>query len=109
MFGEPAHSNLPPQARVGLLQLGRAFPNPRFQLVARAPQGLIAGVTAHFVSMQLDEGPIIAQAAFTVRPGMTLKDIVAAGQKLETQVLLKAIGLYLSKRLDVYWGVVKQV
>ena len=69
----------------------------------------IAGVTAHFVSMQLDEGPIIAQAAFTVRPGMTLKDIVAAGQKLETQVLLKAIGLYLSKRLDVYWGVVKQV
>jgi formyltetrahydrofolate hydrolase len=40
---------------------------------------------------------------------MTLKEIVAAGQKLETTVLIEAVRLYLSKRLDVYWGVVKQV
>lgn len=69
----------------------------------------IAGVTAHFVSMHLDEGPIIAQAAFAIRPDMTLKDIVAAGQRLEARVLVKAIKLYLAKRLDVYWGTVKQV
>jgi formyltetrahydrofolate deformylase len=69
----------------------------------------IAGVTAHFVSMHLDEGPIIAQGSFVVRPEWTLKEIVAAGQKLETKVLVKAVKLYLSKRLDVYWGVVKQV
>ena len=69
----------------------------------------IAGVTAHFVSMHLDEGPIISQASFAIRPEWSLKEIVAAGQNLETQVLVKAVKLYLSKRLDVYWGVVKQV
>jgi formyltetrahydrofolate deformylase len=69
----------------------------------------IAGVTAHFVSMHLDEGPIIAQGSFTIQPEMSLKDIVAAGQRLETRVLVKAVKLYLAKRLDVYWGTVKQV
>jgi len=69
----------------------------------------IVGVTAHFVSMHLDEGPIIAQASFPVRPHMGLKEIMAAGQKLESKVLLKAVQLFLSKRLDVYWGTVKEV
>ena len=69
----------------------------------------IVGVTAHFVSMHLDEGPIIAQSAFTVRPNMALRKIVQAGQRLEARVLLKAVKLYLAKRLDVYWGIVKQV
>lgn len=68
-----------------------------------------AGVTAHFVSMHLDEGPIIAQDSFVIRPNMSIKDIVARGQKLESRTLLKAVKLYLSKRLDVYWGVVKEV
>lgn len=69
----------------------------------------IVGVTAHFVTMNLDEGPIIAQDAFPVLPDMGLKEIVARGQKLESKVLLKAIKLYLAKRLDVYWGIVRQV
>jgi formyltetrahydrofolate deformylase len=66
-------------------------------------------VTAHFVSMQLDEGPIIAQDSFRIRPAMALKDIVAAGQRLEAKVLLRAVQLFLARRLDVYWGVVKEV
>lgn len=69
----------------------------------------VAGVTAHFVSMHLDEGPIIAQGSFAIRPDTELGEIVAAGQKLETRVLVKAVKLYLAKRLDVYWGVVKHV
>ncbi|HEY2083833.1 MAG TPA: formyltetrahydrofolate deformylase [Verrucomicrobiae bacterium] len=69
----------------------------------------IAGVTAHFVSMHLDEGPIIAQASFGIHPDWSLKEIVAAGQKLETKVLVKAVKLYLAKRLDVYWGTVKHI
>lgn len=69
----------------------------------------VAGVTAHFVSMHLDEGPIIAQGSFSIRPDMDLPEIVACGQKLETRVLVKAVKLYLAKRLDVYWGVVKHV
>ena len=59
--------------------------------------------------MHLDEGPIIAQDCFYVRPDMTLKEIVSAGQRLETKVLDKAVKLYLTKRLDVFWGIVKEV
>jgi len=69
----------------------------------------IVGVTAHFVTMNLDEGPIIAQDSFRVRPGEGLKEIVARGQKLEAALLVKAVNLYLNKRLDVYWGIVKEV
>ncbi len=69
----------------------------------------IVGVTAHFVTMDLDEGPIIAQGSFPIRPQMTLQDIVTAGQQLEAKVLVKAVKLYLAKRLDVYWGIVKEV
>jgi len=38
-----------------------------------------------------------------------LKDIIAGGQKIEAQVLVKALKLYLTKRLDVHWGIVKEV
>jgi formyltetrahydrofolate hydrolase len=40
---------------------------------------------------------------------MSLKELVAHGQELEAGVLVKAVKLYLGKRLDVYWGVVKEV
>ncbi len=69
----------------------------------------IVGVTAHFVSMHLDQGPIIAQGSFHLNSDMTLKDIVATGQHHEARVLVKAIQMFLTKRLDVYWGVVKEV
>lgn len=86
-----------------------SFPGPQAYRQAYEHGVKIVGVTAHFVSMHLDEGPIIAQDSFRIRPTMTLKDIVAAGQRLESRVLVKAIKLYLAKRLDVYWGVVKEV
>ena len=34
---------------------------------------------------------------------------IQVGQELEAGVLLKAVKLYLDKRLDVYWGVVREV
>jgi len=86
-----------------------SFPGPQAYRQAYEQGVKIAGVTAHFVSMRLDEGPIIAQGSFQIRPGMALKDIIARGQRLEAGVLVKAVKLYLSKRLDVYWGVVKEV
>jgi formyltetrahydrofolate deformylase len=85
-----------------------SFPGPQPYRQAYERGAKIIGVSAHFVTMHLDEGPIIAQDCFAVRPGMTLKEIVNAGQKLESSTLLKAIKLYLDKRLDVYWGVVKE-
>jgi formyltetrahydrofolate deformylase len=86
-----------------------SFPGPQAYRQAYEQGVKIAGVTAHFVSMRLDEGPIIAQGAFAITPGMALKDIVAAGQKEEAKVLVKAVQLYLGKHLDVYWGVVREV
>ncbi len=86
-----------------------SFPGPQAYRQAYEHGVKIVGVTGHFVSMHLDEGPIIAQGSFNVRSNMTLKDIVAAGQKLEAKVLVKAVKLYLTKQLDVFWGVVKEV
>jgi formyltetrahydrofolate deformylase len=86
-----------------------SFPGPNAYRQAYEHGVKIVGVTAHFVSMHLDEGPIIAQGSFELRSGMSLKEIVAAGQDLEAKVLVKAVRLYLTKRLDVYWGTVKEV
>lgn len=86
-----------------------SFPGPQAYRQAYEHGVKIVGVTAHFVSMHLDEGPIIAQGSFPLRSGMSLREIVAAGQRLEARVLVKAIQLYLTKRLDVYWGIVKEV
>ena len=86
-----------------------SFPGPQAYRQAYEQGVKIIGVTSHFVTMRLDEGPIIAQGSFNVRPNWGLKEIVAAGQKLESKVLLKAVQLYLAKRLDVYWGIVKQL
>jgi formyltetrahydrofolate deformylase len=86
-----------------------SFPGPQAYRQAYEQGVKIIGVSAHFVTMNLDEGPIIAQDCFAVRPQMSLRQIVAAGQKLEAKTLFKAVKLYLEKRLDVHWGVVKEV
>jgi len=64
----------------------------------------IFGVTAHFVTPQLDEGPIIAQESAPLRPGEPLASIVARGQALEAKCLLRAVKVFLTKKLDIYWG-----
>ncbi len=86
-----------------------SFPGPQAYRQAYEHGVKIIGVTAHFVSMHLDEGPIIAQDSTPVPSNATLKQIVAAGQKLEAKTLVKAVKLYLTKKLDVFWGVVKEV
>src|SRR6266436_977377 len=86
-----------------------SFPGPQAYRQAYEQGVKIIGVSAHFVTMNLDEGPIITQDCFFVRPRMTLREIVAEGQKLEADTLLKAVKVYLDKRLDVHWGIVKEV
>jgi formyltetrahydrofolate deformylase len=86
-----------------------SFPGPQAYRQAYEQGVKIIGVSSHFVTMNLDEGPIIAQDCFHVRPHMSLKEIIGAGQKLEASTLLKAVKLYLDNRLDVFWGVVKEV
>ena len=64
----------------------------------------IVGVTAHFVTPDLDQGPILCQDALRLRPNEPLPSIIARGQKLEASCLLRALKLCLSRQLDVYWG-----
>ena len=40
---------------------------------------------------------------------MRLMDIIKAGRKLEAKILVRAVTLFLAKRLDVQWGVVKEI
>lgn len=86
-----------------------SFPGPNAYRQAWEHGVKITGVTAHFVNMHLDEGPIIAQSCLEVKRGMTLKDVVRKGRELETKTLVKAVKLHLSRRLDVHWGIVKEV
>lgn len=64
----------------------------------------IVGVTAHFVTPDLDQGPILCQDALRLRPDEPLESIVTRGQKLESACLLRALRLCLSRQLDVHWG-----
>ena len=63
----------------------------------------IIGVTSHYVTENLDQGPIIFQDSFKVTPEDTLESIKREGQKLEAETLLKATKMHLSNKLDVRW------
>ena len=81
-----------------------AFPGANAYRQAYERGVKVVGVTAHFVTPNLDEGPIIAQEALVVRSNEPLASIVKRGQKLETKCVLRAVRAYVTKRLDVHWG-----
>jgi len=62
----------------------------------------LIGATAHFVSNELDEGPIIAQQIIPVNHSFTVPDMVNAGKEIETSVLAKALKLVFEDRVFVY-------
>lgn len=65
----------------------------------------VSGCTAHFVTEQLDEGPVILQDVFHVDVGQdTLEDVKEKGLSLEANVLSKAVQLYLNEELVVVEG-----
>lgn len=63
----------------------------------------IVGVTAHYVTEELDQGPIIFQDSFKVDSADTLETIKEKGQELEAQTLLKAVKMHLEGKLEVSW------
>ncbi len=81
-----------------------AFPGANAYRQAYERGVKVVGVTAHFVTPNLDEGPIIAQEALIVKSNEPLASIVKRGQKLETKCVLRAVRAYVTKRLDVHWG-----
>ena len=81
-----------------------AFPGAYAYVQAFEKGAKIVGCTAHFITDELDQGPIICQDAFDVLPSDTLESIKSKGRELEAKTLLKAIKLYLEDKLEVYWG-----
>ena len=63
----------------------------------------IVGVTSHYVTENLDQGPIIFQDSFKVNPNDTLEEMKIKGQKLEADTLLKAMKMHLENKLEVRW------
>lgn len=59
----------------------------------------IIGATAHFVTADLDEGPIIEQRVTRVDHSMTAKELVDEGSNVESQVLAAAVKWWSEKRL----------
>ncbi len=59
----------------------------------------LIGATAHFVTSDLDEGPIIEQDVTRVTHGDSPDDLVRKGRDLERQVLSRALRYYLHDRV----------
>jgi formyltetrahydrofolate deformylase len=80
-----------------------AFPGAYAYIQAYERGAKIVGCTAHFVTEDLDQGPIICQESFKISESDTLEIIKGKGRALEGRTLLEAIKLYLEGRLEVYW------
>ena len=59
----------------------------------------IIGATAHYVTPDLDEGPIIEQETARVNHAMSPDDLIAAGRDIESRVLARAVKLHLESRV----------
>lgn len=74
--------------------------NPYKQAYERGVK--IIGATAHFVTDDLDEGPIITQDVIRVNHEMNWKDMQKAGRDVEKVVLSNALDLVFDERVFVY-------
>lgn len=59
----------------------------------------LIGATAHYVTPDLDEGPIIDQETERVSHAMSAEDFVAAGRDIESRVLARAVKSHLESRV----------
>jgi phosphoribosylglycinamide formyltransferase 1 len=67
----------------------------------------IHGCTVHFVTPELDHGPIVIQAAVAVRPGDTVASLQARVLKQEHIIYPRAVRWLLDGRLVIENGVVR--
>ena len=62
----------------------------------------LVGATAHFVTPQLDEGPIIEQDVIRVSHRHSVSDLRELGRDIERTVLARAVKWFLEDRLIVH-------
>jgi formyltetrahydrofolate deformylase len=61
----------------------------------------IIGASAHFVTSDLDEGPIIEQDVAHVTHNATPEELIAIGRDIERRVLAKAVKLYADDKIFI--------
>ena len=59
----------------------------------------LIGATAHYVTADLDEGPIIEQDTIRVTHAQSAADYVSLGRDVEAQVLARAIHAHIHRRV----------
>lgn len=70
---------------------------PYYQAHARGVK--LIGATAHYVTADLDEGPIIEQDVERVDHTMSADDLTAAGRDIESRVLARAVRWHVEHRV----------
>lgn len=80
-----------------------AFPGALAYAQAYERGTKVVGITTHYVTESLDQGPIILQDSFKVSPDDTLEKIKAKGRKLEADTLLRSVKMHLEGRLEIRW------
>jgi formyltetrahydrofolate deformylase len=71
--------------------------NPYAQAYARGVK--LIGATAHYVTSDLDEGPIIEQDVERVDHAAAVADFTAIGRDIESRVLAKAVKFHIAQRV----------
>ncbi len=61
----------------------------------------LIGATAHYVTPDLDEGPIIEQETYRVHHAMDVKELVSIGRDVERRVLAHAVKAHIERRVLV--------
>jgi formyltetrahydrofolate deformylase len=59
----------------------------------------LIGATCHYVTEDLDEGPIIEQDVIRIDHGDTVDDLVGYGKDIERQVLARGLKYHLEDRV----------
>jgi formyltetrahydrofolate deformylase len=76
-----------------------AFVGPKPYHQAKERGVKVIGATAHYVTRELDQGPIIAQSVAPVSHRDGVKDLVRKGRDLERHVLSTAVRAHLDHRI----------
>ena len=64
----------------------------------------LVGATAHYVTPDLDEGPIITQCVETVDHSYNTTDLTEKGRHIECQTLARALKYHIERRIFVDQG-----
>jgi len=81
-----------------------AFPGARPYHRAHRRGVKIIGATSHYVTEELDAGPIIEQDVIRVSHATSVDDMLRLGRDLERTVLARAVWLHLQRRVLVDEG-----